>query len=80
MRILLVGSRGQLGWELLNVTKECGLDCEGLDTPQFDITDKEAVERTLRWGRYSLIVNAAAYTAVDKAESQVSPQGRVWQI
>ena len=59
-----------MGWELLNVTKECGLDCEGLDTPQFDITDKEAVERTLRWGRYSLIVNAAAYTAVDKAESE----------
>jgi dTDP-4-dehydrorhamnose reductase len=70
MRLLLVGSRGQLGWELLKATKECGLDCEGLDTPQVDITDRGAVERTLGWEKFSLVINAAAYTAVDKAESE----------
>jgi dTDP-4-dehydrorhamnose reductase len=70
MKLLLVGSRGQLGWELLNATKECGLDCEGLDTPQFDITDRGAVERTLGREKFSLTINAAAYTAVDKAESE----------
>jgi dTDP-4-dehydrorhamnose reductase len=70
MKLLLVGSRGQLGWELLNATKECGLDCEGLDTPQVDITDREAVESTLGREEFSLIINAAAYTAVDKAESE----------
>jgi dTDP-4-dehydrorhamnose reductase len=70
VKILLVGSRGQLGWELLRATKECGLDCEGLDTPQFDLTDKEAVERTVGGEEFSLVVNAAAYTAVDKAESE----------
>ena len=70
MKFLLVGSRGQLGLELLNANKECGLDCEGLDTPQFDITDRGAVEATLERGKFSLIINAAAYTAVDKAESE----------
>jgi dTDP-4-dehydrorhamnose reductase len=70
MKLLLVGSRGQLGWELLNATKECGLDCEGLDTPQIDITDRGAVERTVRRKEFSLVINAAAYTAVDKAESE----------
>ena len=70
MKVLLVGSRGQLGWELLNATKECGLDCEGLDTPQFELTDKEAVERAVGREEFSLVVNAAAYTAVDKAESE----------
>ena len=70
MKILLVGSGGQLGWELLNATKECGLDCEGLDMPGFDITDRGAVERTVSQEKHSLIINAAAYTAVDKAESE----------
>jgi dTDP-4-dehydrorhamnose reductase len=68
--ILLVGSRGQLGWELLHAAQECGLDCEGLDTPQFDLIDKEAAERAFGGREFSLVINAAAYTAVDKAESE----------
>ena len=68
MKLLVVGSNGQLGWEVLNAAKDRGLECEGIDTPQFDITDRGAVERTVGRERFSLIVNAAAYTAVDKAE------------
>jgi len=68
VKLLLVGSNGQLGWEVLNAAKDRGLECEGIDTPQFDITDRGAVERTVGRERFSLIVNAAAYTAVDKAE------------
>ena len=70
MKILLVGSRGQLGWELLNANQECGFDCESLDTPEFDITDRGAVETTLEREKFSLMINAAAYTGVDKAESE----------
>ena len=70
MKILLLGSRGQLGWELLNANKECGFDCEGLDTPEFDMTDRGAVETTLEREKFSLIINAVAYTGVDKAESE----------
>ena len=68
MKLLVVGSNGQLGWEVLNAAKDRGLECEGIDTPQFDITDRGAVERTVGRGEFSLIVNAAAYTAVDEAE------------
>jgi len=68
VRLLLLGSNGQLGWEIVNAARVCGLDCEGIDTPQFDLTDRDAVERTVGREKFSLIVNAAAYTAVDKAE------------
>jgi len=68
VKLLLVGSNGQLGWEVLNAAKDRGLECEGIDTPQFDITDRGAVERAVGRERFSLIVNAAAYTGVDKAE------------
>jgi dTDP-4-dehydrorhamnose reductase len=70
VKLLLVGSNGQLGWEIVNAAKVCGLDCEGIDTPQFDLRDKDAVERAAGREKFTLIVNAAAYTAVDKAESQ----------
>jgi dTDP-4-dehydrorhamnose reductase len=70
MKLLLIGGKGQLGWEIVSAAKICGLDCEGIDTPQFDLKDRDAVERTVERGKYSLIVNAAAYTAVDKAESE----------
>ncbi len=68
MKHLLVGSRGQLGLELLNASKECGFDCEALDIPQLDLTDRGAVEKTLGRENFSLVINAAAYTAVDRAE------------
>jgi dTDP-4-dehydrorhamnose reductase len=70
MKLLLVGSNGQLGWEIVNAAKVCGLDCEGIDTPQFDLRDRDAVERTVGREKFTLIVNAAAFTAVDKAESE----------
>lgn len=68
MKLLLVGSNGQLGREVVNAAKVCGVDCEGIDAPEFDITDRGAIERTVGREKFSLIVNAAAYTAVDKAE------------
>jgi dTDP-4-dehydrorhamnose reductase len=68
VKLLVVGSNGQLGWEILKASKDRGLECEGLDRPRLDITDRSAVERTVGRGSFSLIVNAAAYTAVDQAE------------
>ena len=70
MKLLVVGSNGQLGWEIVNAAKVCGLDCEGIDTPQFDLRGRDAVERTVGREKFTLIVNAAAFTAVDKAESE----------
>lgn len=68
MRVLLTGAYGQLGRSLLDrfpadwITLACG-------SAELDITDRAAVERVVRKFRPQVIMNAAAYTAVDKAET-----------
>jgi dTDP-4-dehydrorhamnose reductase len=71
MRLLVIGSNGQLGWELCRQGKDLGYDLIPLDLPGFDITDKPAVFDTIKRSRADLVVNAAAYTAVDRAESEI---------
>ena len=66
----MIGSNGQLGWELCKQAKERGHDLVPLDLPEFDITDKSAVFNMVTRSHAVLVVNAAAYTAVDKAESE----------
>jgi len=67
-RILITGSAGQLGFELLRRCPE-GIECQGVDLPELDITNREQVARLAGDFRPEVLVNAAAYTAVDKAES-----------
>jgi dTDP-4-dehydrorhamnose reductase len=71
MKLLITGSKGQLGWELCRRGKDRGYDLIPLDLPEFDITDKSAVFDTVTRSRADLVVNAAAYTAVDRAESEI---------
>jgi dTDP-4-dehydrorhamnose reductase len=68
VKILLLGSNGQLGWEILRMTKVGDIECLGVDKPQFDITDRLTVGKAVDQGRFSVVINAAAYTAVDRAE------------
>lgn len=70
MTILVIGANGQLGLELCSKAETQGMDIEPLDLPEFDITDPPAIEKQIRSHDVSLIINAAAYTAVDKAESE----------
>jgi dTDP-4-dehydrorhamnose reductase len=69
MRILLFGSTGQVGWELRRTLAPLG-DVTCVDRRQADLTDKDALRRAVRAAEPTLIVNAAAYTAVDLAESE----------
>jgi dTDP-4-dehydrorhamnose reductase len=79
-RILLVGSTGQVGRELLTTLAPLGPITATARTPangagatncvSLDVTDLEAVRHTVRNVRPTTIVNAAAYTAVDRAESE----------
>ena len=74
MRILLLGKNGQVGWELQRSLSSIGeliaLDKNGKDKLCGDLTHPEAIVQTIRSIQPLVIVNAAAYTAVDKAESE----------
>jgi len=79
MKILLLGSNGQVGWELQRSLATLGevvaLQRDAAANPQGlcgDLEDLEALERSVRAVRPEVIVNAAAYTAVDKAESDAN--------
>lgn len=67
--LLLLGADGQVGQEVRELARARGLDLTALNRGQFDITDAAAVQRALESG-YGTVINAAAYTAVDKAESE----------
>ena len=70
MKILVIGGNGQLGWELCGKGSPQGFDIVSLDIPGFDITDCRAVKKAVCRSGASLVINAAAYTAVDQAESE----------
>jgi dTDP-4-dehydrorhamnose reductase len=69
MRILLTGSAGQLGWELRRTLAPLG-DVVATGRETLDLADAASVRRAVRDASPALIVNAAAYTMVDRAESE----------
>lgn len=72
MKIVLFGKNGQLGWELQRSLSCLGeLVLLGRGDPGGDLNDLEALARTVRGHAPDVIVNAAAYTAVDKAETDI---------
>ena len=68
-RILLTGANGQVGWELRRTLGALG-EVVALDSRTMDLSKAEAVRDTVRAIAPAIIVNPAAYTAVDKAESE----------
>jgi len=69
MKLLITGSRGQLGTELVRQAAEH--DVIAVDCDRLDITDAASVTAFVTEMHPDLIINAAAYTAVDKAEEDV---------
>jgi dTDP-4-dehydrorhamnose reductase len=80
MKILLLGKNGQVGWELQRSLAPLG-DVLALDSKSTDycgdLTDLAGLAATVRAYAPDVIVNAAAYTAVDKAESEPEQAQRV---
>lgn len=68
--ILVTGATGQLGSELMRRASRFDVTAEGLSSQQLDITDAQAVRQVVAQSGATAVVNAAAYTAVDKAESE----------
>ena len=81
MKILLLGKNGQVGWELQRSLAPLGevvaLDRNPVDGLSGDLSNLESLRATIRQVKPDVIVNAAAYTAVDKAESETELADRV---
>ena len=74
MRWLITGARGQLGTDLQQVLAAAGVaesEVRAVGSAELDITDGLAVENTIASFRPDVLLNAAAYTAVDAAETDV---------
>lgn len=69
MKILLLGNTGQLGWELNRTLLTLG-ELIALDYPQLNMADAKSIQMIVRETKPNIIVNATAYTNVDKAESE----------
>lgn len=69
MKILLTGPEGQIGWELRRLLPRLG-ELVAVPRSQMDLSDPDAIRTTIRAIRPDVIVNAAGYTAVDKAETE----------
>ncbi len=84
MRVVVTGAGGQLGVDLVALCRRHGDDVIGLDRAQLDVADRSAVLGLVTTVRPDLIVNAAAWTAVDACEGdfdrafQVNALGPRW--
>ncbi|QIB65702.1 dTDP-4-dehydrorhamnose reductase [Kineobactrum salinum] len=67
--VVIAGADGQLGREL-QCTAPTGVRCLGLNRTQLDITDPASIHRCLQELQPAWLLNAAAYTAVDRAEQE----------
>lgn len=70
MKVLVTGAGGQLGRELSRLLPDRGYDIAAFTRAELDVTDLEAVERVLEEHAPGLVINAAAYNAVDNAEKE----------
>ncbi|MBY0577998.1 MAG: dTDP-4-dehydrorhamnose reductase [Burkholderiales bacterium] len=68
-RILIIGKNGQVGWELERTLSPLG-HITAIDQQEMDLANPDSISSVTREIRPDLIVNAAAYTAVDKAEAE----------
>jgi dTDP-4-dehydrorhamnose reductase len=71
MKIIVTGHKGMLGSDLLPRLCDAGFEVKGLDIDELDITDPLNISRHFEAIKPDLVINCAAYTAVDKAESEV---------
>lgn len=68
-RLLIIGKNGQVGWELRRTLAPLG-EVVAVDYPDIDLTRGDSIRQWFRDTRPDVILNAAAHTAVDKAESE----------
>jgi len=77
MRLLVTGARGQLGLALAATCRVRNVEFFGIDLPEYDITDAAVVSAVVLAFSPTVIVNCAAFTAVDAAEEREAEARRV---
>jgi len=70
MRIVVTGKEGQVDTSVLTLGEELGLEIIRLGLPEIDLSDPASLEGPIREARPDVIISSAAYTAVDKAETE----------
>jgi len=70
MRVLVTGAKGQVGSELILEGEKRGIQMLATGRAELDITRQDAVNSFIQTQKPDILINAAAYTAVDKAESE----------
>ena len=70
MKVLILGSKGQLGTALKNLFEQKKISYDGVDLPDFDITNKDNLFETIEKSKSDIIINSAAYTNVKSAEKE----------
>lgn len=70
VKILVIGRTGQLALSLAEVAKAAGVDATCLGRPDVDLADPNSLYAAIAKHNADVVINAAAYTAVDKAESE----------
>lgn len=73
MRYLVLGPDGQLGRDFARVAADAGAAVEALDRRALDLADPDAIEDALAGREFDVLVNGAAYTDVDGAETDCGP-------
>ena len=69
MRVLITGSKGQLGTDLVRTCTEAGDDVLACSRAELDLTDRDSVLGAITSARPEVVLNAGAWTAVDACES-----------
>jgi len=69
-RILIIGRNGQVGYELRRTLAPVA-SIVAVDYPEIDLTSADSIRKWVRDTKARVVINAAAYTAVDKAESEI---------
>lgn len=70
MKVLVTGVNGQLGYDVCKELNKRGIEYQGVDIDDFDITDGQAVKRYLTQYAPAVVIHCSAWTAVDAAEEQ----------
>ena len=70
MKVIVTGSKGQLGTDVMAELEKIGAVPVGADLPELDITDAEAVENFTKKLNADAVIHCAAFTNVDIAETE----------